>query len=68
MGTFNKQKAFGQHFLKDGPVIQSIVDAVILATKEFPDHAVLEVGPGKGAITRPLLEQLPIDTKFYLAE
>jgi 16S rRNA (adenine1518-N6/adenine1519-N6)-dimethyltransferase len=68
MGTFNKQKAFGQHFLKDTHVIQTIVDSVIEAAKAYPDHAVLEIGPGKGAITRPLLEQLPIDTKFYLAE
>jgi 16S rRNA (adenine1518-N6/adenine1519-N6)-dimethyltransferase len=68
MGTFNKQKAFGQHFLKDVQVINSIVDAVVSAAKAHPTFAVLEIGPGKGAITRPLLERLPIETKFFLAE
>jgi 16S rRNA (adenine1518-N6/adenine1519-N6)-dimethyltransferase len=68
MGTFNKQKAFGQHFLKDANVIDTIVESVIAATKIYPHHAVLEIGPGKGAITRPLLTRLPVDTKFFLAE
>ena len=68
MGTFNKQKAFGQHFLKDTHVIDTIVESVIAATKLYPNHAVLEIGPGKGAITRPLLTRLPVDTKFFLAE
>jgi 16S rRNA (adenine1518-N6/adenine1519-N6)-dimethyltransferase len=68
MGTFDKQKAFGQHFLKDTHVINAIVDEVIATAKEHPSFSVLEIGPGKGAITRPLLERLPIETPFFLAE
>ena len=66
--AFNKQKAFGQHFLKDEGVIRTIRDAAIDAVKRNPGHALLEIGPGKGAITRPLLEALPMDVLFALAE
>ena len=68
MGTFNKQKAFGQHFLKDADVIKGIVDAAVLASEDHPECALLEIGPGKGAITRPMLTRIPIESKFILAE
>ena len=68
MGAFNKQKAFGQHFLKDPGIILKIVDAVIDSARAHPGASVLEIGPGKGAITRPLLERLPLEVPFFLAE
>ncbi len=47
------RKRFGQHFLHDRGVIQRIVD---LVDPQLEDH-VIEIGPGLGAITRPLLER-----------
>ncbi len=68
MRTFDKQKAFGQHFLKDERIISTIVDAAFCSLERNPGHALLEIGPGKGAITRPLLSRLPLDVSFHLAE
>ena len=51
--TLRARKRFGQHFLVDDAVIDRVVDAV--APK--PGDALVEIGPGRGAITRPLLEQ-----------
>jgi 16S rRNA (adenine1518-N6/adenine1519-N6)-dimethyltransferase len=48
------RKRFGQHFLHDPGVLQRIVEAVNPAT----DDAVIEIGPGEGALTRPLLARL----------
>ena len=45
------RKRFGQHFLHDRAVIRRIVDAI--APKS--DELVLEIGPGCGALTFPLL-------------
>ncbi len=48
------RKRFGQHFLHDPGVLKRIVDAVAPAR----DDAVVEIGPGEGALTRPLLERI----------
>jgi 16S rRNA (adenine1518-N6/adenine1519-N6)-dimethyltransferase len=48
------RKRFGQHFLHDPGVLKRIVDAVAPA----PDDAIVEIGPGEGALTRPLLERI----------
>lgn len=45
------RKRFGQHFLHDPRVIERIIDAVNPA----PDDQLVEVGPGEGALTLPLL-------------
>ena len=45
------RKRFGQHFLTDGSVIDAIVDAI--APK--PGEALVEIGPGLGAMTDPLV-------------
>jgi 16S rRNA (adenine1518-N6/adenine1519-N6)-dimethyltransferase len=68
MAAFDKQRAFGQNFLKDEGVIRSIRDAALAAVNRHPGHSLLEIGPGKGALTRPILEQLPIEIPFHLAE
>jgi 16S rRNA (adenine1518-N6/adenine1519-N6)-dimethyltransferase len=48
------RKRFGQNFLHDPAIIQRIID-VIKPLK--PDHLV-EIGPGKGALTKPILERV----------
>ena len=45
------RKRFGQHFLHDQGVINDIVDAIA----PLPGDTVVEIGPGLGAITGPLL-------------
>ena len=45
------RKRFGQHFLHDGNVIRRIIAAI---DPQATDHFV-EIGPGKGALTLPLL-------------
>lgn len=65
---FNKQKAFGQHFLKDDKVIKEIVNATVEALKRNPKASLLEIGPGKGAITLPLFNAINPELRFILAE
>jgi 16S rRNA (adenine1518-N6/adenine1519-N6)-dimethyltransferase len=48
------RKRFGQHFLHDRGVLTRIVDALSLQ----PGDAVVEIGPGEGALTRRLLEKV----------
>ena len=48
------RKRFGQHFLTDPDVIAAIVRAIA----PRPDDAMIEIGPGLGALTAPLIEQL----------
>ncbi len=48
------RKRFGQHFLTDDAVIEGIVDAIAPRAGE----ALVEIGPGLGAMTRPLLERI----------
>jgi 16S rRNA (adenine1518-N6/adenine1519-N6)-dimethyltransferase len=48
------RKRFGQHFLTDDSVIERIVDAI----DPQPGQAVVEIGPGLGAMTGPLAERL----------
>ena len=48
------RKRFGQHFLHDPGVLQRIVEAIGPA----PGDAIVEIGPGEGALTRPLLERI----------
>ena len=47
------RKRFGQHFLTDPFTLAGIVDAV----DPRPGDALVEIGPGLGALTRPLLER-----------
>ena len=48
------RKRFGQHFLHDPGVLQRIVAAIAPASGD----AIVEIGPGEGALTRPLLERI----------
>ncbi len=47
------KKSLGQHFLVDRRAIASIVAAADLSA----DDLVVEIGPGRGALTRPLVER-----------
>lgn len=53
-----RRRAFGQHFLKDPSVISAIVDRSFELVRESEVQSLLEIGPGKGAITQPLIEGL----------
>jgi len=46
------RKRFGQNFLHDPVIIHKIINAI----QPAPSDALLEIGPGQGAITCPLLE------------
>ena len=46
------RKRFGQHFLVD----QSIIERIVGEIDPRPQDALVEIGPGRGALTAPLLE------------
>jgi 16S rRNA (adenine1518-N6/adenine1519-N6)-dimethyltransferase len=48
------RKRFGQHFLTDGAIIESIVDAI----NPHAGDPMVEIGPGLAALTQPLVERL----------
>jgi 16S rRNA (adenine1518-N6/adenine1519-N6)-dimethyltransferase len=54
MHLHTPRKRFGQHFLHDKQIIQSIINA--LAPK--PEDHIVEIGPGQGALTVPLLKTI----------
>jgi len=47
------RKRFGQHFLHDPGVLRRIVDAI----DPQPGERLVEIGPGRGALTLPLLRR-----------
>ena len=47
------RRRFGQHFLADRSVVERIVQAI----DPRPGEALVEIGPGFGALTAPLLER-----------
>ena len=53
-GPPRARKRFGQHFLADAEALAHIADLV----RPAPGDLVLEVGPGRGALTGPLLDRL----------
>jgi 16S rRNA (adenine1518-N6/adenine1519-N6)-dimethyltransferase len=55
------RKRFGQHFLE--PVW---VDKVIKAIAPLPDQDFIEIGPGPGALTRPLTQRAKSVTAFEI--
>jgi 16S rRNA (adenine1518-N6/adenine1519-N6)-dimethyltransferase len=53
--TFTRaSKRFGQNFLVNEGVIKKIVDAL----QPVPDETILEIGPGRGALTGHLLDRV----------
>jgi 16S rRNA (adenine1518-N6/adenine1519-N6)-dimethyltransferase len=61
------RKRFGQNFLHDSHIIQAIINAI----SPRPEDNLLEIGPGLGALTRPLLPHvntltaIEIDTDLH---
>lgn len=45
------KKSFGQHFLHE----RGVIDKIVLAIDPRPGDAIVEIGPGQGALTLPLL-------------
>ena len=50
------RKRFGQHFLGDPNIISRIIAALIPS----PEDTIVEIGPGKGALTNPLLDKVSL--------
>lgn len=48
------RKRFGQHFLHEKRVLARLVDAIAPS----PDDFIIEIGPGEGALTGPLLDRV----------
>ncbi|MFT3907456.1 MAG: 16S rRNA (adenine(1518)-N(6)/adenine(1519)-N(6))-dimethyltransferase RsmA [Steroidobacteraceae bacterium] len=46
------RKRFGQHFLHD----PAVIDRILVAIDPKPGQHLVEIGPGPGTLTRPLLE------------
>ena len=46
------RKRFGQHFLRD----QNIISRIVAAINPKPEDHLVEIGPGQGAITIPILK------------
>ena len=49
------KKRFGQNFLTDQGVITSLIEAI----NPQMDQTIVEIGPGLGALTKPLLAKIP---------
>jgi 16S rRNA (adenine1518-N6/adenine1519-N6)-dimethyltransferase len=54
MSSHKAKKKFGQNFLVDEQIIENIIAAI----RPEPDDNIVEIGPGLGALTRPLLKKL----------
>jgi len=52
-GRMKARKRFGQHFLES-----AWVHKLVAALQARPDDRFVEIGPGRGAITRPLAQQV----------
>lgn len=65
---FRAKKSLGQNFLKS----KKILEAVVRAGKLSREDTVLEIGPGKGALTEKLLESagkvVAVETDYELYE
>ena len=54
MINFRQKKSLGQHFLNDVEVLKNIVSLVKICNEN-----IIEIGPGKGALTEHILHQNP---------
>ncbi len=54
IGGHAPRKRFGQHFLVD----HTIIDAIVRLIAPEPGQVMVEIGPGLGAMTQPLVERL----------
>jgi len=56
MKQHRARKRFGQNFLHD----QAVIAQIIAAIHPQADQHIVEIGPGKGALSKPLLEALQL--------
>ncbi len=49
------RKRFGQNFLQDALFVRACIDAI----RPQPTDTLVEIGPGLGALTKPLMAQVP---------
>jgi 16S rRNA (adenine1518-N6/adenine1519-N6)-dimethyltransferase len=56
------RKRFGQHFLVD----QALIDYIVREIAPLPGDHMIEIGPGLGALTQPLVERLGAITVIEL--
>ena len=72
MAQHGRRRALGQHFLRDTKVCETISETAITLAHESGCSRLLEIGPGKGAITRVILHKLEKDARgikeFVLVE
>lgn len=61
-GQHQPRKRFGQNFLHDNNIIRQIVESIRLQR----DDLLLEIGPGMGALTEPLLAEVDAMTVIEL--
>ena len=52
MTSFKPRRRFAQHFLVD----EAIIERIIAVISPAPNECLVEIGPGLGALTRPLVE------------
>ncbi|MCK5877365.1 MAG: 16S rRNA (adenine(1518)-N(6)/adenine(1519)-N(6))-dimethyltransferase RsmA [Candidatus Marithrix sp.] len=52
MTSHSPRKRFGQNFLQDDQIIQRIINTISIS----PNQHIVEIGPGKGALTKYLLK------------
>ena len=60
MREHTARKRFGQHFLTD----QALIARMVAAIAPRDDETLVEIGPGQGALTLPLLEALDLSQYF----
>jgi len=54
MQNYRTKKRFGQHFLNDF----SVIEKLIFEINPNPDDKIVEIGPGLGALTFPMLDKI----------
>ena len=52
-GHHQARKRFGQHFLAD----EGVIDGIVRVIAPEPGQSLVEIGPGLGALTQPLLQR-----------
>ena len=58
------KKSYGQHFLREEGIARKIAHSLSLTTEDLPQN-VLEIGPGKGMLTKYLMD---LDIKLKVVE
>lgn len=61
MSKFTTKKSLGQNFLKN----TSVLDKIIRVSNIEPDDTIIEIGPGKGVLTKKLLG---VSKKVFVVE